>query len=197
MTSVKLIGYNPNYMEIIKTADSQPYGNNVSTKGVLRIIDSGHISTIEHCNAVFLISCSVRVLGQITRHRHMSFTVKSARGSRFDKMEIPEGLKMYLTDNSVKVTDLLAEYNNALNHGVKEQDAAYLLPQGVQTSMVMSGNLRAWYEYLPKRLCKRAMPEHRKLAFMIHEELKKAMPELFDRNFMNCANCKEKSCEFK
>ena len=69
--------------------------------------------------------------------------------------------------------------------GYAHQDAAYFLPQGVLTSMVMTGNLRAWYEYLPKRLCKRAMPEHRKVAEMIYAELKKAMPEVFDRDFKN------------
>ena len=72
------------------------------------------------------------------------------------------------------------------------QDARYYLPQGVKTSIVMSGNARAWYEYLPKRLCKRAMPEHKALA-----ELKATMPEIFNRAFMNCDRCTEAKCTFR
>ena len=201
MTSAKLIGYNENYQEILMKACSMPYGNNVTMKGVKAIINSGHVSVIEHCNACFHVKCSVRVLGQITRHRHLGFTVKSARGSRFNDMIIPEGLKEYFErtnrDYNLMVIEALRMYNEALDMGVAEEDAAYILPQGVVTELVVSGNLRAWLEYLPKRLCRRAMPEHRKLADLIHKELIKVMPEIFDTNLMNCANCKERSCEFK
>ena len=39
-----------------------------------------------------------------------------------------------------------------LDGGAAEQDAAYWLPQGAMTDIVVTGNFRAWYEYLPKRL---------------------------------------------
>ena len=92
---------------------------------------------------------------------------------------------------------VMIPYQKALEEGVPEQDAAYLLPQGVRTSIVVTGNFRTWFEYLPKRLCRRAMPEHRELAEAIQKELAKAAPEIFNRTFMNCANCNERSCEFK
>lgn len=198
MSSVKLISITPNYMELLKAACSKPYGNDVSEKGIQSIINSGHLSILEHCYASFEVECSVRVLGQLTRHRHLSFTCKSARGSVFDTIETPHfefatdaALYGYLSKMA------LEPYNIALGKGFKEEAAAYLLPQGVRTSIVVTGNFRAWFEYLPKRLCKRAMPEHRKLADMIQKELAKAVPEIFDRTFMNCANCTERSCEFK
>lgn len=53
-------------------------------------------------------------------------------------------------------------YKTALAKGVPYENI--VLPQGVQTSLVVSGNFRAWFEYLGKRLCNRAMPEHRQLA---------------------------------
>lgn len=84
-----------------------------------------------------------------------------------------------------------------LDDGAAEQDAAYWLPQGAMTDIVVTGNFRAWYEYLPKRLCRRAMPEHRELAELIHKELAKVAPEIFDRCFLNCEHCTERSCEFK
>lgn len=216
MPSVRLLSITPNYMELLKAACSKPYGNNVTNKGVEAIINSGHLSILEHCYASFEVKCSVRVLGQLTRHRHLSFTVKSARGSKFDKLVIPNGVQEALkkeaenqnvanavVPRTIKNASVLLEmvalsaYNDLIEQGVSEQDAAYLLPQGAETEMVITGNFRAWFEYLPKRLCKRAMPEHRKLAARILEELQIAAPEIFKRNFLNCANCKERTCDFK
>lgn len=194
MPTVDLISMTPNYMTLLQCACRQPYGKNVTEKSIKKIIESGHLSVLEHCYASFLVTCSVRVLGQLTRHRHFSFTCKSARGSRFDTLVNPYTLgRVPLSDFNVGRT-----YNSALSDkDTKEEQAAYFLPQGVETSLVVTGNFRAWYEYMPKRLCKRAMPEHRKLAEMIQERLADAAPEIFDRNFMNCKNCTERSCDFK
>lgn len=194
MPTAKLVSITPNYMELLKLACSKPYGNDVSEKGIQHIIKSGHLSVLEHCYVSFEVECSVRVLGQLTRHRHLSFTCKSARGSKFDVLELPHGDFAVFKDLSDVV---MIPYQKALEESVPEQDAAYLLPQGVRTSIVVTGNFRAWFEYLPKRLCRRAMPEHRELAEAIQKELAKAAPEIFDRTFMNCANCNERSCEFK
>lgn len=198
MVSAKLLSVTPNYMELLKAACSKPYGNNVSEKGIQSIINSGHLSILEHCYASFEIECSVRVLGQLTRHRHLSFTCKSACGSKFDTLETPHfDFKTDAATYDYLKSIALEPYNLALEAGMKEEAAAYLLPQGARTSIVVTGNFRAWFEYLPKRLCKRAMPEHRELADKIHKELATAVPEIFDRGFMNCANCTERSCDFK
>lgn len=198
MPKAELISITPDYMELLKTACSKPYGNDVSNKGIQYIINSGHLSVLEHCYASFEIECSVRVLGQLTRHRHLSFTCKSARGSKFDTLETPHfDFKTDAATYDYLKSIALEPYKLALEAGMKEEDAAYLLPQGARTSIVVTGNFRAWYEYLPKRLCKRAMPEHRELAELIHQELAKAAPEIFDRTFLNCSNCIESSCEFK
>ena len=193
MPSAKLISFTPDYMELLRTACSKPYGNNVTNKGVAAIIKSGHLSILEHCYASFEVKCSVRVLGQLTRHRHLSFTCKSARGSVFDEIYLPNTKEVVKAGNCF----CTMKYETELEEGMAEEDAAYFLPQGAMTDIVVTGNFRAWYEYLPKRLCKRAMPEHRDLALLIQKELAKAAPEIFDRNFMNCAQCTERSCEFK
>lgn len=194
MPTVDLISMTPNYMSLLECACKQPYGKDVTEKSIKKIIESGHLSVLEHCYASFLVTCSVRVLGQLTRHRHLSFTCKSARGSRFDTLVNPYTL------NRVPLSSFNVgrSYSSALSDkDTKEEQAAYFLPQGVETSLVVTGNFRAWYEYMPKRLCKRAMPEHRKLAEAIQKCLADAAPEVFDRNFMNCAHCTERSCDFK
>lgn len=206
MVSAKLISITTNYMDVLKTACSQPYGKDVTEKSIKKIIESGHLSVLEHCSASFLVTCSVRVLGQLTRHRHLSFTCKSARGSVFDNYIIPDGLYEFVEkqgvpkevfDSMIDKYPMLQSYQELIADGLAEQDAAYFLPQGAETSLVVTGNFRAWYEYLPKRLCKRAMPEHRKLAEAIQKCLADAAPEVFDKNFMNCAHCTERSCDFK
>lgn len=194
MPKAELISITPGYMELLKTACSQPYGKSVTDKSVKKIIESGHLSVLEHCYASFLVKCSVRVLGQLTRHRHLSFTVKSARGSQFDTFVNPITFEREPLDDVSAGIDYV---NVIVFENATEEQAAYYLPQGVETSMVVTGNFRAWFEYLPKRVCRRAMPEHRKLAELIHQELAKAAPEIFDRTFLNCINCIESSCEFK
>lgn len=184
---VELLSITPNYMKVLSLACGQPYGNKVGEKGIQSIIRMGHLSVLEHCYASFLVKCSVRVLGQLTRHRHLSFTVKSARGSQYNTFIHPGGLGQ---DKE------LLPYKEALDKGYTLEEAAYFLPQGVQTSLVVSGNFRAWFEYLPKRLCKRAMPEHREIARDIRDILKLNAPEIFKGSFMNCNNCLERSCSF-
>lgn len=206
MPTVKLLSITPNYMETLKVACSKPYGSTITPAAIQRILESGHLSVLEHCYASFEVKCSVRVLGQLTRHRHLSFTCKSARGSKFDDVVIPESILEKVVEQEAPSPryavqrmiedELLENYRGALQV-FPEQDAAYFLPQGIQTDLVVTGNFRAWFEYLPKRLCRRAMPEHRELARLIQQELAKAAPEIFDRNFMNCEGCKERSCEFK
>lgn len=206
MVSAKLISITPNYMEVLKTACSQPYGKEITEKSIKKIIESGHLSVLEHCYASFLVTCSVRVLGQLTRHRHLSFTCKSARGSVFDTCIIPDGMYDFakkhgvskeVVDSMIDKHPMLHAYKECIADGLAEQDAAYFPPQGVETSLVVTGNFRAWYEYFPKRLCKRAMLEHRELAMAIQKCLADAAPEIFDRNFMDCKNCTERSCDFK
>lgn len=200
MPTVKLLSITPNYMETLKVACSKPYGSTITPAAIQRILESGHLSVLEHCSASFEVKCSVRVLGQLTRHRHLSFTCKSARGSEFEDMVIPESVDRYFRVHDLNAEQVVMQpYTDVLMSlsMIPLEDAAYFLPQGIQTDLVVTGNFRAWFEYLPKRLCRRAMPEHRELARLIQQKLAKAAPEIFDRNFMNCEGCKERSCEFK
>ena len=193
MPEAKLVSITPNYKELLLLACSKPYGKDVSLKGLKHIIEAGHLSVLEHCYASFEVKCSVRVLGQLTRHRHLSFTCQSARGKEFDTLIDPS-----ITD-AIKLSEHCVGdmYRHAVWTGMPLEDAAYFLPQGIQTNIVVTGNFRAWFEYLPKRMCKRAMPEHRELALAIFDILKKEAPEVFELCKMNCGDsCKERSCEF-
>lgn len=195
--SVKLVSYSKDYMDLICGALEKCYGKRPVTPE--KAIQAGHLSVLEHAYASFDINYSLAVLGQQTRHRHLGFTVKSSRGSHMPpKYYIPNEIKASIflnefMDLAGKCFDL---YNRMVQDGINKQHAAYILPKGTLTELRVTGNLRAWFEYLPKRLCHRALPEHREIAEQIHTQLTLAMPEIFNREMMNCANCRERSCEF-
>lgn len=191
MPSVHLISHTPDPMTLLKTAASQCYQKEATDATIAHIIEAGHLSVLEHAYASFSVECSLTVLLQLTRHRHLSFTVQSSRGTLLSDLT-ETGILM--ADRQNKET--LRLYHTLADEGYRKEDLAYMLPKGIKYHLVVTGNFRAWYEYLPKRLCKRATREHRELAECIHSRLCVLCPEVFERVGKPCATCKERSCAF-
>ena len=191
MPNVHLISYTNDPMTLLKIAASQCYQKEATDATIKHILDAGHLSVLEHAYASFEITCSLTVLLQLTRHRHLSFTVQSSKGSTLSGME-RRGIERI--DNYNQKT--MAFYNELIYDGIRPEDAAYVLPKAALYRFVVTGNFRAWYEYLPKRLCKRASKEHQKLAQLLHNELCLLCPEIFCHVKSNCAMCNERSCDF-
>ena len=191
MPNVHLISATPNPLTLLKTAISQCYQKEATDATVKHILKAGHLSVLEHASASFHVTCSLTVLLQMTRHRHLSFTVESSRGSTLSGMECRDIERI---DNYNQKT--MAFYNELIYDGIRHEDAAYVLPKAALYRFVVTGNFRAWYEYLPKRLCKRASKEHRRLAQLLHNELCLLCPEIFCQVNANCAMCNERSCDF-
>lgn len=191
MLEVKLITYTPSPMNILKLAASQCYQKEATDSVIRHIVEAGHLSILEHCTATFQLTCSLSVLLQLTRHRHLSFTVQSSRGSHMTGLHstgIPQ------IDRLNKST--LSYYESYLRDGMPKEEAAYALPKAIRYRLLVTGNFRAWFEYLPKRLCSRALPEHGTLAKDIHKELKALCPEVFAHVTLHCDTCKETRCTF-
>ena len=191
MPNVHLISHTPDPMTLLKTAASQCYQKKVTDATIKHIIEAGHLSVLEHAYASFSVECSLTVLLQLTRHRHLSFTVQSSRGTLLSDLT-ETGILM--ADRQNKET--LRLYHTLADEGYRKDELAYMLPKGVKYLLVVTGNFRAWYEYLPKRLCKRATREHRELAESIHSRLCVLCPEVFERVGKPCATCKERRCAF-
>ena len=188
---VELVSITPNYMDILKLAASQCYQKEANEKVIEHIIQARHLSVLEHCYATFKLSCSIQMLLQLTRHRHLSFTVQSSRGSELQETyETGNEYIDYYTRN------YLENYHEL--YGIPKETAAYALPKAAMYNLVVTGNLRAWYEYLEKRLCYRAQKEHRQVAEEIHKLLIDNAPLIFDRNikYYQCKNCGNLSCHF-
>lgn len=192
---VKLLSITPAYIDVLKTAITKCHNKPLKDpiKTLNAVIESGHLSVLEHCMASFEVTCSYSVLLQLSRHRHLSLTVQSSR--------VCKDFDIYRTngDNAVDVYNLdqMDAYSDIIREDVPNDDAAYMLPRATNVNLVVSGNFRAWLEYLPKRLCKRALKEHRDMAMAITDILARECPEVFDRPLLNCRICSERSCNFK
>ena len=184
MPNVHLISATPNPLTLLKTAISQCYQKEATDATVKHILKAGHLSVLEHASASFHVTCSLTVLLQLTRHRHLSFTVESSRGSTLSGVA-----RSYIDRIDHYNQQTMTFYNEMIADGIRPEVAAYVLPKAALYRFVVTGNFRAWYEYLPKRLCKRASKEHR-------NELCLLCPEIFCHVKANCAMCNERSCDF-
>ena len=193
MSEAKLISITPNAMSLLKRAAGQCYQKEASDAVIQHIINAGHLSVLEHCYATFEVTCSITTLLQLTRHRHFSFTVQSSRGS--------ELTSVYKTGDELidhMAKHMMQVYHDKVAEGDrKKEDLAYMLPKAAEYKLVITGNFRAWFEYLPKRLCKRASKEHQELAQKIYQALVAACPQVFGNVKPNCEHCNEKGCSYE
>lgn len=192
MPSVKLIAAPAFPMKILKTAAGQCYQKEATDKVIEHIVDAGHLSVLEHCYATFEVTCSLAVLLQLTRHRHLSFTVQSSRGSELTGLYECE----HEAINEMNRLTMEAYHLESKMKRTPQEVLQYALPKAVEYKLVVSGNFRAWFEYLPKRLCKRASKEHRELAELILHALRANCPEVFLKCGTPCVTCKEKGCSY-
>ncbi|MEM3291825.1 MAG: FAD-dependent thymidylate synthase, partial [Saccharolobus sp.] len=146
----------------------------------------GYWSVLEHSVYTFSIEGISRVAShQLVRHRIASYTQMSHRFARpideYYKPIIPTSIKKRDVHELVNKA-----YNNAyeiyyelLKSGIPEEDARYVLPNAVNTNIVVSMNARELYNFFSLRLCSRAQWEIRAIAWRMLEEVKKVHPRLF------------------
>jgi thymidylate synthase (FAD) len=173
------------------------------------ILNHKHFSVLEHASATFLIfGISTSCLGQLTRHRHFSFSAESASFvDKSDHQVIPGNsvqehlnsvtrkkwnggnVTTFLLNNEIdEAVDSCMEvyrkvYGTMIEAGKSRTEARraarFILPQGISTSVVMTGNMRAWREFLEKRNSERADAEIRAVAQLILAKLTNIAPATF------------------
>lgn len=155
------------------------------------ILAQGHYSVLEHASATFLVrDVSRALLTELTRHRHLSFSVVSQRYCDYSKTEpvIPPG-----ADSDAEAL-IRADYRAALliygqlvdtltRNGLKRKQAREaarcVLPNAAPVDMVVTGNMRAWRDVLGKRWHVAADAEIRALAGAILGHLRSIAPNSF------------------
>lgn len=147
-----------------------------------RVLGYGHESILEHIKLTWAVEGISRVTShQLVRHRLASYTQRSQRYIKEDGMRfvIPESVKQKGWDTMFEDLILRAQslYDDLILAGVPPEDARYILPQAVTTSIVVTMNFREFKHFAGLRLCQRAQWEIRELAWRMWEEVYK-IPEL-------------------
>lgn len=170
---------------------------NPNTKGngayLANIIAQGHESVLEHVQVSFYIEGVSRTLThELVRHRHLNYSQLSQRyvDEAEAKFVVPpryledEQMMNFFSDYQKEVTQLYSVMVKELSEkGVprkKAREAARsVLPNSTETKIVVSGNCRAWRDFLKKRMHPAADAEIQRLAVVIFDELMLQLPSIF------------------
>ena len=162
-------------------------------------MESGHTSVLEHAVFTFKVEgLSRAALAQLTRHRLASFDVQSQRYVRLDDPElvIPESIRdsSFAAEAESTMRYVMNLYQRMVEAGIPCEDARYVTPQAVPTTLIMTMNARELLHFFSLRCCNRAQWEIRQLADEMLKLCRKAAPTLFDDAGPGCVRdgCPEK-----
>lgn len=196
---VKLIRHTPDPDSVCGIAAALCTGWEGDPLKALRgALNRGHESVSEHAAFTFMIEdVSRSLLAQLTRHRIASFSVQSQRYCGIPhNVVIPESIKS--ADSHVwdcfmdAISTSHDAYDYLVAHGIPDEDARMVAPEGETTSLVMTMNGRELRHFFWLRCCNRAQWEIRHLADIMLEEVSVVAPELFRR--AGCACMQGKPC---
>jgi len=151
-----------------------------------KILRLGHYSVLEHVSFTFGIENISRVTShQLVRHRIASYSQKSQRYVKVGNNQeyiIPDKIKK---DAEIlqKFKKLLLEnhllYKMMIDKGIPAEDARYILPQAVGTSIIFTANARELIHFFRLRCCNRAQWEIREVAIKMLKLVKEVAPVIF------------------
>lgn len=145
---------------------------------VKALIKSGHTSTLEFNFIPAQIIGDRNLMGQLTRHRLLSFCIESARYNNYK-----DGIKVIVPADMTeagyetwRASCIVAEsaYLDLLDKGCKPETARSVLPSCLATSIVCGGNIREWRHVFELRISKHAQVD-----------IREVMKELLTKFYMN------------
>jgi len=162
------------------------------------IITSGHTSALEHASYTFAIDGVSRALThQLVRHRLASYNQQSQRYVTYAEepsFVVPPSVAGDPVAAGAFATATRAAfdaYRGLLDAGVPAEDARYLLPNAMETKIVVTMNVRELLHFFELRCCKRAQWEIRDLALAMLELAEPTAPYIF----MDAgASCRQGPC---
>lgn len=172
----------------------RPNPETATTSGYLKnILRQHHWSVLEHANATFYITgVSRNLTHELIRHRHIPRSELSQRYVDADEINfvIPP---LYENDDDA-IADLadtanagLAKYrkwvevyrSRGATHKEAREAARAHLPGDAESRIVVTGNYRAWMDFLIQRDADGVDKEMRRLAQWIGRELRELAPNIF------------------
>ena len=167
---------------------------------IKKVIASGHESPLEHVKFTFAIEGVSRALThQLVRHRIASYSQQSQRyvtENKFDFIIPPIFEKdLELKNKFLSIMDhIQSGYNELIDalaeKGIKgdraNQDARFVLPQAIETKIVVTMDCRELIHFFAHRSCTRAQWEIRELSDRMLDICKKELPEVFAKSGAKC-----------
>ena len=154
----------------------------------------GHWSIAEHATAtLYFTGVSRAFLAELTRHRHLSFSVESQRFIDANNANIvmppamrdadDETVQLFSTSAKYAIVDYLKAQEKLSNLPKKQRNEAAraLLPNCTETRMVVTGNLRAWHEVIERRTQPDADAEMQQVMRLAREALHTVSPIIFPK----------------
>jgi thymidylate synthase (FAD) len=187
---VELKHITPDAEAYIGEAAAQCYDSSTEREACIRraahCMSVSHLATLRFAHADFEISGISRVAShQLVRVAHAGILQRSQRyvkETRVEYIDPPALADMppYL-QHFWKTTqhDAEAIYLRAIEHGMKKEDARYILPQGCTTSLRICGNFQMWHDILSNRTAKKAQWEVQEVALEILRQLNQHAPHVF------------------
>jgi len=158
-------------------------------KLIKKIIKLRLYSVLEHAIFTFAVEGISRVTShQLVRHRIASFSQQSQRYVKIKDEGFPYVIPESITKDE-KLTKIFTEaikkldkiYNLFLDHNIAAEDARYILPQAVETKIIITANARELLHIFKLRCCNRAQWEIRELAKSMLKEVKVIAPNIFEK----------------
>ena len=166
---------------------------------VARVIDSGHVSPIEHVSYTFAVQGISRALShQLVRHRIASYSQQSQRyvdGSNMNYILPPAIAKNPVAKERFlrcidEIQDAYKEIKSLLEAdgraGKAMEDARFLLPQAAETRIVFTMNCRSLLNFFEHRCCTRAQWEIRHMANAMLKLCRSELPVVFSTAGARC-----------
>jgi thymidylate synthase (FAD) len=188
---VELLSITSQAEKLIEAAGRTSYlsfdkqGEDTEKRFIRMLIKSGHLSVLEHAYATFrILGASRSFTHQLVRHRLCSFIQQSQRyvdERNFNYVE-PDSIRMNPEAHSIFVDfmDKAKEAYRELNRlKIKREDARYVLPNAVESQIVVSANFREWRHIIGLRGKPQSQWEFRRVAIEILKILKSHAPTVF------------------
>lgn len=172
--------------EMVRSKGQEPF--------IGKLVDSGHLSPIEHASFTFAIEGISRACShQLVRHRLASYSQQS---QRYVGME--DGFR-YIIPPSIIQDPSLKEQFEFFMEGIQEfynrlitalndrgiegeaayEDARFVLPNAAETKIIVTMNGRELLHFFTQRCCRRAQWEIRRMAVEMLKLARKAAPAIF------------------
>jgi thymidylate synthase (FAD) len=158
-----------------------------AVRKVLRtILSSGHLSALEHASYTFAIDGVSRAMThQLVRHRLASYNQQSQRYVEYadEPVFVMPPTVAADPDRAAAFTaaceSAFAAYRALVDAGTPPEDARYLLPNAMETKIVVTMNIRELLHFFELRACKRAQWEIREVALAMLELCEPTAPYVF------------------